>query len=48
MEILENVKKVALSEFPALVEGESGVGKELIARAIHEESQRKALSEKVL
>jgi DNA-binding NtrC family response regulator len=41
IEILESVKKVALSDFPVLVEGESGVGKELVARAIHEESKRK-------
>ncbi len=39
-EIFENVKKVALSDFPVLIEGESGVGKELIARAIHNESKR--------
>ncbi len=35
LEILENVKRVAPSDFPILVSGESGVGKELIARAIH-------------
>jgi DNA-binding NtrC family response regulator len=39
-EILENVKKVAKSMFPVLIYGESGVGKELIARAIHESSGR--------
>ena len=39
-EIFENVKKMALSDFPVLIEGESGVGKELIARAIHNESKR--------
>lgn len=38
MELLENVKKIALSDFPVLVCGESGVGKELIARRLHEES----------
>jgi DNA-binding NtrC family response regulator len=37
-EILEKVKKIALSDYPVLIEGESGVGKELIARAIHEAS----------
>ena len=39
--ILENVKKVGLSDFPVLICGESGVGKELIARAIHEASARR-------
>lgn len=37
-ELLEKVKKVALSDYPVLIEGESGVGKELIARAIHDAS----------
>jgi DNA-binding NtrC family response regulator len=39
-EIFEHVKKVALSPLPVLVLGESGVGKELIARAIHHDSER--------
>jgi DNA-binding NtrC family response regulator len=39
-EIFGHVKKVALSDFPVLICGESGVGKELIARAIHDESKR--------
>ncbi len=39
-EIFEHVKKVALSPFPALIYGESGVGKELVARAIHHDSER--------
>lgn len=39
LEILETVKKVAMSASPVLVYGESGVGKELIARAIHEASK---------
>ncbi len=38
--ILENVKKVSTSPLPVLIYGESGVGKELIARAIHHESNR--------
>lgn len=41
LEVLENVKKVAQSDYPVLVEGESGVGKELIARAVHDGSRRK-------
>ena len=35
LEIMETAKKVAVSDFPALIYGESGVGKELIARLIH-------------
>ena len=35
VEILESVKKVALADFPVLISGESGVGKELVAKAIH-------------
>lgn len=38
--ILATVAKVAPSDFPLLVEGESGVGKELIARALHQSSPR--------
>jgi len=40
LEILENVNKVALSEFPVLIYGDSGVGKELVAKAIHNQSKR--------
>jgi DNA-binding NtrC family response regulator len=39
-EILETVRKVATSDLPVLVYGESGVGKELIARAVHDASPR--------
>ena len=38
--LLESLKKLAESEFPVLISGESGVGKELIAKAIHDASQR--------
>ncbi|MCX7948678.1 MAG: sigma-54 dependent transcriptional regulator [Treponemataceae bacterium] len=38
LEILEQIKRIALSDYPVLIEGESGVGKELIARAIHDAS----------
>ncbi|MFA5352834.1 MAG: sigma-54 dependent transcriptional regulator [Thermodesulfovibrionales bacterium] len=41
LEILESVRKIALSSFPLLIQGESGVGKELIARAVHDSSGRK-------
>ncbi len=39
-EVLENVKKFAVSDLPILISGESGVGKELIASTIHEVSKR--------
>jgi len=39
--VLEEVKRVALSNSPVIITGESGTGKELIARAIHSNSQRK-------
>ncbi len=38
--ILQTVKKVAFSDMPVLITGESGVGKELIARSIHAEGKR--------
>ncbi|TAL26480.1 MAG: sigma-54-dependent Fis family transcriptional regulator, partial [Nitrospirae bacterium] len=40
LNILETVKKVAAPDSPVLIYGESGVGKELIARAIHDASDR--------
>ncbi len=40
LEILDHVKTVAMSDFPVLIYGESGVGKELIAKAIHDASKR--------
>ena len=40
--VLRNAEKAAASAIPVLIEGESGVGKELIARAIHGQSERKA------
>ncbi len=40
--VLRAAEKAAASAIPVLVEGESGVGKELIARAIHGSSERRA------
>jgi DNA-binding NtrC family response regulator len=40
--VLRNAEKAATSAIPVLIEGESGVGKELIARAIHGQSERRA------
>ena len=40
--VLRNAEKTATSHIPVLIEGESGVGKELIARAIHGSGERKA------
>jgi len=40
-EVVENVKKVAVSDAFVLVQGASGTGKELIAHMIHQTSQRK-------
>lgn len=40
IEILDTVKKFADSDLPVLVSGESGVGKELIAKALHDASKR--------
>jgi DNA-binding NtrC family response regulator len=40
--VLRMAEKAATSSIPVLVSGESGVGKELIARAIHGSSERRA------
>jgi DNA-binding NtrC family response regulator len=40
--VLHSAEKAAASGIPVLIEGESGVGKELIARAIHGSSERRA------
>src|SRR4051812_38735953 len=39
--VLRSAEKAAASVIPVLIEGESGVGKELIARAIHGSGERK-------
>ena len=40
--VLRTAEKAAASDIPVLIEGESGVGKELIARAIHGQGERRA------
>src|ERR1700724_726783 len=40
--ILRIAEKAAASTIPVLIEGESGVGKELVARAIHGSGERRA------
>src|SRR3954447_5558844 len=40
--VLRTAQKAASSGIPVLIEGESGVGKEMFARAIHGSSERKA------
>jgi DNA-binding NtrC family response regulator len=39
-EILATLERVAASELPVLIQGDSGTGKELIARALHQRSPR--------
>src|SRR6266849_6504959 len=40
--VLRTAQKAAASSIPVLIQGESGVGKELFARAIHGSSERKS------
>ncbi len=40
LELLKTVRKIAASDYPVLITGESGVGKELIAASIHAGSKR--------
>lgn len=41
VEIKKNIKKFANIQRPILIKGETGVGKEVVSRAIHEESELK-------
>ena len=40
-DVIHRVRQVAGSDFTVLVQGETGTGKELVARAIHHESRRR-------
>ncbi len=42
-DVIERIKKVLRRDIPILVEGETGTGKELLAKAVHEASGRKGL-----
>ena len=43
-DLFELIENVAQTDAPVLIQGQSGTGKELVARAIHEESLRNAKS----
>jgi len=43
LEMYEMIRNVGTYDFPVLIQGESGSGKELVADAVHKESRRKGL-----
>ena len=42
LQVMDMLRRAARSDVPVLLQGESGVGKELLARAIHDNSPRKS------
>ena len=40
VQIYRQIQKVAEHDYPVLITGETGTGKELVAAAIHSESRR--------
>jgi DNA-binding NtrC family response regulator len=40
-QLFEQIRRIARAQGPALILGESGVGKELVARALHRQSERR-------
>ncbi len=40
LKIQETIRQIGRTDVPVLIQGESGVGKEVVARAIHESSER--------
>ena len=40
-EVVAKIRKIAASDITALIQGETGTGKELVARALHDESSRR-------
>ena len=41
MKVFHDIRRAAPSDFPVLIAGQTGTGKELAARAVHEESHRR-------
>ncbi len=39
--LLQDIRKVATSDVPVLIEGETGCGKELVSRGVHDQSARR-------